>query len=120
MSAYAERTMPAAKPRPGTLAAHESLDLGELLGSEWEGFRLTAAGLHHPYWRRPFDHGDFKSMFYRSQQVTILEHELQRARADLDRAESAQEAADARANFYRQQLRLESRMGMMLAAFSTT
>lgn len=120
MSAYAESTMPAAKPRPGTLAAHESLDLGELLGSEWDGFRLTAAGLHHPYWRRPFDAGDFKAMFYRSQQVAILERDARQARADLERAETALEAADVRADYYRQQLRLESRMGMMLAAFSTT
>ncbi|HJV24554.1 MAG TPA: hypothetical protein VJ673_02660 [Aromatoleum sp.] len=111
--------MPAAKPRPGSLSSHESLDLGELLGSEWEGFRLSVDGLHHPYWRRPFECGELKAMFWRSQQVTALELDLTRAKQDAERATAAQDAAEERAAWYRQQLRLESRMGMMLASFST-
>lgn len=110
--------MPAAKPRPGTLAAHESLDLGALLGSEWDGFSLSADGLHHPYWRRPFSCGDLKAMFYRSQSVTIHERDAARARAEAEQARAAQDAAEQRAAFYRAQLVLESRMGMMLAALT--
>ena len=112
--------MPAARPTPGTLPAHSTLDLGELIGSEWDGFHLSAAGLHHPAWRRPFECGDLKAMFWRSQQVALLERDLAQARRDLERAQAAQEAAEARADYYRRQLRLESRMGMMLSAFSTT
>lgn len=111
--------MPAAKPSPGTLRSHESLDLGELLGSEWEDFRVSVQGLHHPYWRRPFTRAELVAMFYRSQQVAILEHELKRARAEAEKAAAAQEAAEARAAYYRQQLRLESQMGMMLASISS-
>ena len=99
---------------------HESIDLAETLGPEWDGFRLSSDGLHHPYWRRPFSAGDFKAMFYRSQQVSILERDLSRVRAELERATAAQDAAEGRAAWYRQQLRLEARLGMMLHAFSTT
>lgn len=88
-------------------------DLGEHF-PEWEGFFFDNGHLHHPYWRRPFDAGDLKAMFYRCQQVTILEHELRRARAELERAQAAQEAAEARAEWYRHQLVLESRLGAML------
>lgn len=112
--------MPTNNNRAGTLRAHESIDLGELLGSEWDGFGLSRDGLQHPYWRRPFSCADLKAMFYRSQQVAILERDIARAHADLDRATAAQDAAADRADYYRRQLRLESRLGMMLAAFSTT
>lgn len=110
--------MPAAKPRPGTLPRHAIIDLAEQLGSEWDGFSLSVDGLQHPYWRRPFTCGDLKAMFYRSQQVTALELELQRARQAAERASAAQDAAEARAEWYRHQLTLESRYGLMLARVS--
>ncbi|MBD5803870.1 hypothetical protein AZOA_33110 [Azoarcus sp. Aa7] len=110
--------MPASSPRSGRLPAHEALDLGELLGSEWDGFSLSRDGLQHPYWRRPFSCGELKAMFYRSQQVAILEREVSRARTEQERASAAQDAAEARADWYRHQLTLESRLGLMLARVS--
>lgn len=107
--------MPAPSPRKGSLAAHEALSLGELLGSEWDGFSLAADGLQHPYWRRPFSCGDLKAMFYRSQQVAILERELARAKAEAEQRAAEAEAARERADWYRHQLTLESRFGLMLA-----
>lgn len=98
---------------------HEVIDLAATLGPEWEGFSLSAAGLQHPYWRRAFTAGDFKAMFYQIQQVRILELDLSRARAALETARAAQDAAEDRADFYRRQLRLESRFGMMLSSFTT-
>lgn len=97
------------------LKNHESLDLADLLGPEWEGFRLTHQGLHHPYWRRPFTRAELVAMFYRVQQVACLEHELKRARAEAEKATAAQEAAETRADYYRRHLTLESRAGAMLA-----
>lgn len=94
---------------------HEVLDLGAILGPEWDGFSLSADGLQHPYWRRAFTAGDFKAMFYQVQQVTILERELSRARADIEQARAAQDAAEECAAWYRRQLILESRTGAMLA-----
>lgn len=110
--------MPASKHRPGTLPRHATIDLAELLGTEWEGFSLSADGLQHPYWRRPFSCGDLKAMFYRSQQVAILEREVSRARTEQERASAAQDAAEARAEWYKHQLTLESRLGLMLARVS--
>lgn len=107
--------MPAASPRPGSLPRHAIIDLAEQLGSEWEGFSLSVDGLQHPYWRRPFSCGDLKAMFYRSQQVAILERELSQAKQAAERASAAQDAAEARADWYRHQLTLESRCGLMLA-----
>lgn len=100
------------------LASHVALDLGELLGPEWDGFSLSADGLQHPYWRRSFTAGDFKAMFYDVQRVRILERDAARARSEAEQARAAQEAAEARAAFYRSQLVLESRMGMMLSALT--
>lgn len=106
--------MPAAKPRPGSLRQGQVLDLGELLGSDWDGFSLAADGLQHPAWRRPFSCGDLRAMFWQCQQVQILEHELNRARAEADQAQAARDAAEQRAEWYRKQLILESRFGAML------
>lgn len=110
--------MPARTPRPGTLPRHAIIDLADLLGTEWEGFSLNADGLQHPYWRRPFSCGDFKAMFYRSQQVAILERELARAKAEAEHRAAEAEAARERADWYRHQLTLESRFGLMLAAIA--
>ncbi|MFT3758290.1 hypothetical protein [Thauera sp.] len=106
--------MPAAKPRPGSLRQGQVLDLAELLGSEWEGFSLAADGLQHPAWRRPFSCGELKAMFWRCQQVDILEHNLSRIELDAERATADKDAAEERADWYRRQLILESRFGAML------
>lgn len=102
------------------LASHVALDLSELIGPDWDGFSLSVDGLQHPYWRRPFTAGELRAMFYRTQQVTILEHQLSRLRADFDRLSQDADEAEARADYYRRQLRLESRFSLMLSAFSTT
>lgn len=87
---------------------------------EWDGFIFTATGeLQHPYWRRAFSAGDLKAMFYHAQQVTILEHENARLRAEIERAQAEQDAAQARAAWYRSQLVLESTHGAMLARITS-
>lgn len=106
--------MPAAKPIPGTLRQGQVLDLAELLGSEWNGFSLASDGLQHPAWRRPFTCGELKAMFWRSQQVSILEHQIEQLRTEIERAQAAEDAAEVRTDWYRRQLNLESRFGLML------
>lgn len=117
--------MPAAKPTPGILTA--PLDLGELLGSTWQGYRLvpghSAATIpyqgefQHEMWRRAFTAGDLRSLFWRCQQVSGLERDAARLAAEAAAAERAVQAAEARAAWYRGQLVLESRAGAMLARF---
>lgn len=91
----------------------QSLDLGELLGSDWHDFALSTDGLKHPAWKNPFSCADLKAMFWRCQQVTILEHELEQLRQDAEKADAAKELAEQRAEWYRQQLILESKIGFM-------
>lgn len=111
--------MPAAKPRPGSMRNSDTLELGELLGSTWDGYVLVGGGHEqgefvHPYWRRGFNAGDLNAMFYQSQQVYAFEQERRLLEADLDRAVEAQFAAEKQAYWFKRQLVLESRMGAML------
>lgn len=108
--------MPAAHPRAGSLAPHEVLDLAELFGSDLDGFRLSAAGLQIPGWRGPIPIPELRALFWTSQQVRILARDLDRTRADLAAALAELDTAQARARWYRSQLRLESRAGLMLSA----
>lgn len=108
--------MPAARPRAGTLAQHESLDLSPLLGSDADGFSIGPRGLQLPGWRGPIPLAELRALFWQGQQVRILQRDLARALADLEQARAALDAAQARAAWYRSQLRLESRAGLMLSA----
>lgn len=107
--------MPAARPRAGTLAPHESLDLGPLLGSAWDGFSLSASGLQIPGWRGPIPGADLRALFWTSQHARILARDLDRARAELAASRAELEHAEARARWYRSQLVMESRAGLMLS-----
>lgn len=115
--------MPAAKPTPGSFRACDILQLGELLGSTWDGYCLigTSSGqgeLVHPYWRRPFTAGDLNAMFYQTQRVGVVEYELSQLKKEVERATEAQFDAERQANWYRRQLVLESRMGAFLLSLS--
>jgi hypothetical protein len=96
------------------------LDLGQVC-KEWEGFRICPEGmLHNPMWRRGFTPGELKAQFWQLQQLGLALHEMERLRAELGRAINAQHAAEARSYFYKSQLVLESRLGLMLQAATTT
>lgn len=107
--------MPAARPRAGSLPAHESLDLAALFGSEWEGFRISRAGLQVPGWRGPIPGPDMRALFWTSQHARILARDLDRARAELSAALAALDHAESRARWYRSQLVMEARAGLMLS-----
>lgn len=112
--------MPAAKPLAGEMGSHDVLDLGQLLGETWEGFRLVGQtggqGVFvHSAWRRPFTAGEIYSLFWRCQQVEALQFKIRQLEKDLAAEAERAERADDRARFYRSQLALESRMGMMLS-----
>lgn len=107
---------PAAKTRPGTLDPSISLDLGEFINSDWRDHYINNGRLFIPGYRGPgFTPGDLRAQFWHVQQIAMYRHDAERAAAEVERARAAEDSAEARAEYYRRQLILESRMGMMLA-----
>lgn len=90
-------------------------DLAELW-PDWAGFQIGRDGLMYlpgfKYGFRPVELGQWYRLIHERHS---LEHRLRIAERDLAAAQAAQEAAEARAEWYRQQLRLEARHGLMLA-----
>lgn len=91
-------------------------DLSEILGPDWRDVRIGAGGLSLPGWRRPFSAPEVKSTFFRLQQLALFEHDNARLRRERGEAWKALQAAEEAREYYRQQLRLESRLGLMLQA----
>lgn len=114
--------MPAAKPEPGTLKTE--IELGELLGSRWDGFLLLPGDsdtdyqglIQHPYWRKPFEIGELCAMFWKSQHVYMLQHDKERLQREAEQAHARADEAEHRMQFYRRELRAASRLGMMFSA----
>lgn len=89
---------------------------GELMSREWEGFRFKDDLLYIPGWNRGFSPGELRAMFFRIQQVSALESEKRRLQKDLDNREKALDELKRQRDFYRSQLVMESRYGLMLSA----
>jgi hypothetical protein len=73
-----------------------------------------------PLWRRGFTPHELGAMFFTCQQVRSLEHEKRQLVTDLERADRERSHAERQAAFYRSQLSLESRLGLMLARIAVT
>jgi hypothetical protein len=89
-------------------------DASGLLGKEWEGFYFKGELFYVPEWRRGFTPHEIKALFWRCQLVSSLEREIKILKQEIDRQNTEIENLEIKANFYRQQVVLESRFGMML------
>lgn len=89
-------------------------DVSALLGKDWQGFYFRKNLLFVPEWRNGFTAHHIRSMFFRCQQVAALESEIRMLKQQLEERISEYEALEIKADFYRRQLILESRFGMML------
>jgi hypothetical protein len=94
--------------------------LAPVLGQEWNDIRLTPHGIHLPGWRRPFSSQELHSLFVMLSGKRIVENQLQLTKKWLQETQAAAEEWERRALFYRQQLILESKMGLMLARVAST
>lgn len=90
------------------------LDLGEILGKDWHGWAIGNGQIFCPSWRRGFTPGEFQATFYRAQQVRTAESTIKRLQRDLERRSAEADAAENLTEFYRRQVQLESRYGMVL------
>ena len=85
---------------------------------EWADFgaRFGRDGLLYlAEWRRGFTVHELRALFFDCQRARALEQENARLAAERDAAEREKNEAEARAAWYRRQLVLESRHGLMLA-----
>jgi len=67
-----------------------------------------------PEWRNGFAPHEIRAFFWRSQQVSSLQTEVRLLKAELDRRNQEIDALEIKADFYRRQVVLESRFGMIL------
>ena len=85
-----------------------------LLGKEWEGFYFQDCLLFVPEWRNGFTAHQIRSLFWRTQQIASLNREINLLKNELKRRDDEIDALEIKANFYRKQLVLESRFGLIL------
>ena len=96
------------------------IDLGTIAGCEWDGHIIWRDGLIIPGWRgEPLTPADLRATFWRLQELSTLRHECERLKTETARAEARADQQEARAEYYRRQLRLESSAGSMLARIFT-
>jgi hypothetical protein len=79
------------------------------------GARFGADGLLYlPEWRRGFSVHELRALFFECQSVRTLRVEVKNLKSSTEQLTAQLDAAEARAAFYRQNLVLESRLGMCL------
>lgn len=85
-----------------------------LLGNGWNGFYFRNGLLYVPEWRNGFSATEIRALFFRCQLVAYLENEIRLIKAELERRNQEIDELEIKADFYRRQVQLESRLGMML------
>lgn len=94
----------------------DSETLTHAAGNDWSGYSFGPDGLFYvPCWRRGFSADEIRALFYETQMVRMLKREATQARLDLARALEELEEARRRADFYRRNLTLESKLGLALS-----
>ncbi|MBA3284181.1 MAG: hypothetical protein H0U27_03865 [Nitrosopumilus sp.] len=89
-------------------------DASGLLGREWEGFYFQDALFHVPEWRRGFTPHEIRALFWKCQQIASLENENKLLKQEIERRNEEYNLLEIRADFYKRQVILESRFGLML------
>lgn len=91
--------------------------LGEasaLLGTDWNGHYFKNNLLYIPEWRRGLTPNEIRALFWQVQQVSSLKHEIEILKKDINKYVEEINTLEIRADFYKRQLVLESRFGMIL------
>ncbi len=91
--------------------------LGEasaLLGTDWDGHYFKDNLLYIPEWKRGLTPQEIKSLFWQVQQISSLKREINSLKKNAENYIEQIDALKLKADFYKRQLVLESRVGMML------
>lgn len=89
-------------------------DASALLGKDWDGHVFRNNLLFIPGWRRSLTPGEIRALFWQVQQIWSLKREIDLLKQEIDKLSEENDVPEARAAFYKRQLVLESRFGMIL------
>ncbi|SDX42327.1 hypothetical protein [Nitrosomonas oligotropha] len=89
-------------------------DASALLGKDWDGHVFRDNLLFIPEWRRGLTAGEIRALFWQAQLVSSLKREIKLLKEELERRNSEIDTLEVKADFYKRQLVLESRFGMIL------
>jgi hypothetical protein len=89
-------------------------DASGLLGKDWEGFYFQDALFYVPEWRRGFTPHEIRALFWKCQQIKCLNNEINLLKQELERRNEEINTLEIKADFYRRQVVLESRFGLIL------
>lgn len=100
------------------LREHGGIPLDELLGRDWAGLWSNGAYLFLPGWRVGFTPAELRALWAQLMEQRVWRYEMEQLRAELARREAETEELARRCAFYRRQVQLEARLGMMLAGLA--
>ena len=89
-------------------------DASALLGNEWKGYRFNGNLFYVPEWRNGFAPHEIRALFWKCQQINSLQQEIDLLKQELERRNEEFNNLEVKADFYRRQLVLESRFGLIL------
>lgn len=89
-------------------------DASALLGDEWKGYRFVENLIYVPEWRKGFTPHEIRTFFWKCQQIRSLQQKINLLKKELVRRNEEIDDLEVKADFYRRQLVLESRFGMIL------
>jgi len=89
-------------------------DASVLLGEEWKGYLFKGNLFYVPEWRNGFPPHEIRALFWKCQQVSSLQRDIELLKQELERRVEEINMLEIKANFYKRQLVLESRFGMIL------
>lgn len=89
-------------------------DASALLGKDWDGHVFRDNMLFIPEWRRGLTPGEIRALFWQVQLISSLKREIELLKEELERRSNEFDSLEVKADFYRRQLVLESRFGMIL------
>lgn len=89
-------------------------DASAFLGKDWAGHYFRNSLLYVPEWRRGLTPHEIRALFWRGQQVSSLENKIELLKRELEKRNEENDMLEIKAAFYRRQLILESRFGMIL------
>ncbi len=107
-------TKPIPEPTLRLLKLFLSGDASALLGDEWKGYRFRGNLFYVPEWRNGFKPHEIRAFFWEIQQIRSLKIEIELLKKELARRNEDIDNLEVKADFYRRQLVLESRFGMIL------